>query len=185
MTNPDALPIARRGELIAQVGGKQEILLSEDSEAMWLEVIRKMDEVYADLLVYETDLEKKNAELEEARNFIAGVVASVSDVLLVCDEKGAIIQINPAFQRLMGLPEPVLLNRPLADCVAAECREAVEAMLAPMRASKEGSLELRFATASGPSDLMAVNCSARIDAQGRRRRRGLHRSADRRAATRL
>ncbi len=168
MTNPDAFPIARRGELIAQVGGKQEILLSEDSEAMWLEVIRKMDEVYADLLVYETDLEKKNAELEEARNFIAGVVASVSDVLLVCDGKGVIIQINPAFQRLMGLPEPALLNRPLSDCVAAECREAVEAMLEPTRASKEGSLELRFATASGPSDLMAVNCSARIDAQGRR-----------------
>jgi len=168
MTNPDAFRLARRGELIAQVGGKQEILLSEDSESMWLEVIRKMDEVYADLLVYETDLEKKNAELEEARNFIAGVVASVSDVLLVCDEKGAVVQINPAFQTLMGFPEPALLNRLLVDCVAAECRAAVEAMLEPTRASKEDSLELRFATASGPSDLMAVNCSARFDARGRR-----------------
>ncbi len=168
MMNPDAFRFTRRGELIAQIGGKQEILLSEDSESMWLEVIRKMDEVYADLLVYETDLEKKNAELEEARNFIAGVVASVSDVLLVCDEKGVVVQINPAFQTLMGLPEPALLDKPLVDCVAGECRAAVEAMLEPTRASREDSLELRFETASGPSDLMAVNCSARIDAQGRR-----------------
>ncbi|HTO79252.1 MAG TPA: PAS domain-containing sensor histidine kinase, partial [Methylocystis sp.] len=72
MTKPDASRIARRGELIALVGGKEEISLSEDSESMWVEVIRKMDEVYADLLGYETDLERKNAELEEARNFIAG-----------------------------------------------------------------------------------------------------------------
>jgi len=157
MTKPDAFPFARRGELIARVGGKEEVLLSEDSESMWVEVIRKMDEVYADLLGYETDLERKNAELEEARNFIAGVVASVSDVLLVCDERGAIVQINPAFQSLMGLPEPALLNQPLADCVAQECRAAVDAMFEAARSSKEDSLELRFATASGPSDLMAVN----------------------------
>jgi len=167
MTNSDAFRIARRGELIALVGGREEISLSEDSESMWVEVIRKMDEVYADLLSYETDLERKNAELEEARNFIAGVVASVSDVLLVCDENGAIVQINPAFQRLMGLPEPALLNQPLADCVASECRAAVEAMFKPARSSKEDSLELRFTTAGGPSDLMAVNCSARFSSQGR------------------
>jgi len=168
MTNPDAFRIARRGELIALVGGNEGVSLSENSESMWVEVIRKMDEVYADLLVYETDLERKNAELEEARNFIAGVVASVSDVLLVCDATGAIVQINPAFQTLMGLPEPALLSRPLADCVAEGCRAAVEAMFEPARSSKEDSLELRFETISGPSDLMAVNCSARFNAQGRR-----------------
>ena len=152
MTKPDASRIARRGELIALVGGKEEISLSEDSESMWVEVIRKMDEVYADLLVYETDLERKNAELEEARNFIAGIVASVSDVLLVCDEKGVIVQINPAFQTLMGLPEPALVDRPLAECVTAECRAAVEAMFGQRPASREESLELRFATACGMSD---------------------------------
>ncbi len=168
MTNPDASRSARRGELIALVGGKEEVLLSQDGESMWMEVIRKMDEVYADLIGYETDLERKNAELEDARNFIAGVVASVSDVLLVCDEKAVIVQVNPAFQKLMGTPEADLVDRPLVECVASECRATVSAMFEPGPTSRDESLELRFATAAGPSDLMAVNCSARFNSLGRR-----------------
>jgi two-component system sensor histidine kinase HupT/HoxJ len=168
MMSRDAFRIARRGELIARVGGNEEISLSEDSESMWVEVIHKMDEVYADLLGYEADLERKNAELEEARNFIAGVVASVSDVLLVCDGKGVILQINPAFQTMMELPERALLDWPLAECLTVECRAAVQAIFEPGPASRGESLELRFATARGSSDPMAVNCSARFDAQGRR-----------------
>ena len=81
MTKPDAPRPAKRGDLIARIAGKEEILLSENSESMWLDVIRKMDEVYSDLIGYETDLERKNAELEEARNFISSVVASVSERL--------------------------------------------------------------------------------------------------------
>ena len=100
MTKPEPLNLARRGELIALVSGKEEVRLSEDSESMWLEVIRKMDEVYADLIGYETDLERKNAELEEARDFIASVVASVSNVLLVCDEKSDLVEINPERNRV-------------------------------------------------------------------------------------
>ncbi len=33
--------------------------LDGEREGAWIEVIRKMDEVYSDLLRYETDLEKK------------------------------------------------------------------------------------------------------------------------------
>ena len=47
-----------------------------------------MDEVYSDLLRYETDLERKNAALEEAQAFISSVIESVSDVLIVCDSHG-------------------------------------------------------------------------------------------------
>jgi len=167
MTKLETSDPAKRGDLIALVAGKQEVLLSEDGESMWLQVIHKMDEVYSDLIGYETDLERKNAELEEARNFIAGVVASVSDVLLVCDEKGVIVQVNPAFQSLMGLPEPELLGRALGEVVAEEHRQHVAAMLATGKSAVASSLELRFFTASGPSDLMAVNCSLRLNAQGR------------------
>ena len=52
---------------------------------MWRDVDPHVDEVYSDLMRYETDLESKNAELEEAQNFISSVIASVSDILIVCD----------------------------------------------------------------------------------------------------
>ena len=40
-------------------------------ETAWIEVIRKMDENYADLVRYQVELEGKNSELEEAQRLIA------------------------------------------------------------------------------------------------------------------
>ena len=36
-------------------------------EAAWIEVIRKMDETYADLVHYQVELEQKNSALEDAQ----------------------------------------------------------------------------------------------------------------------
>ncbi len=44
--------------------------LPEWSETAWIDVVRKMDEVYADLIRYEVDLERNNQALEEAQQFI-------------------------------------------------------------------------------------------------------------------
>ncbi|MEZ5617482.1 MAG: hypothetical protein R3E40_04290 [Rhodocyclaceae bacterium] len=49
-------------------------------EDVWIDVIRKMDEVYSDLLQYEVALEEKNAKLEETQKFIFSVLTSMSDV---------------------------------------------------------------------------------------------------------
>ena len=54
---PDSLPEA-------------ESALDGVDEGVWIEVIRKMDEVYSDLLQYEVALERKNAALEESQQFI-------------------------------------------------------------------------------------------------------------------
>ncbi len=167
MTKPDTPRPSRRGDLIARVAGKEEILLSENSESMWLDVIRKMDEVYSDLIGYETDLERKNAQLEEARNFISSVVASVTDVLLVCDRKGDILQVNPAFLSLMDRPEQELLGKPLRDQFVPQDRDRVTSIIGSGLGQDVVSVELRFDTARGPSHSMAINCSARFDSDGR------------------
>ena len=65
-------------------------------ETAWIEVIQKMDEVYNDLLQYEVALEEKNAALEESHQFIESVLASMSDILIVCDRNGTIEEVNPA-----------------------------------------------------------------------------------------
>ena len=46
-----------------------------------------MDETYADLVRYQVDLEEKNSSLEAAQQFIASVLASMTDVLIVCDAR--------------------------------------------------------------------------------------------------
>jgi two-component system sensor histidine kinase HupT/HoxJ len=168
MTKADDKRLARRGDLIALVSGKEEIALSDGGESVWMEVIQKMDEVYSDLIGYETDLEKKNAELEEAQNFISSVIASVSDVLVVCDEKGAVLQVNPAFVSLTGRAESELLGQPLCALVVPEDCERASAIVDSGLAREVVSVELRFQTANGPSDLMAINCSALFNSDGRR-----------------
>lgn len=141
---------------------------NEQTENMWLEVIHRVDEVYSDLIKYESDLEAKNAELEETQQFISSVLASVSDILLVCDERGRIIQVNAAFLRMTGLSEEMLVGAPLGDHLAEDSRARALAMIAAGVEGKVTECELRFHTDQGASDLMAVNCSTRFDHSGRR-----------------
>ena len=80
----------RRGPGLGADGLLDQVRLPSDSpdEAGWIEVIQKMDEIYADLVHYQVELEEKNAQLEQAQRFISGVLSSMSDVLLVCDAGG-------------------------------------------------------------------------------------------------
>ena len=75
----------RKGSLMDKAGISDSLQLDADAEGAWIEVIRKMDSVYADLVGYQVELEQKNTELEEAHQFIRGVLSSMTDVLLVAD----------------------------------------------------------------------------------------------------
>ncbi|NEW89781.1 PAS domain-containing protein [Rhodopseudomonas sp. WA056] len=162
---PDRIAPGER--LIDRVGSPLLSPLEGDQEAAWIEVIRKMDEVYADLLRYETDLEEKNTALEEAQAFISSVIESVSDILIVCDRNGIVLQINPAAVRLLATPAAAVVERPLGELVDAADRARIEELLrAP--SSSEIALEIRFVTAHGLSDLYAINGATRCDQAGHR-----------------
>ena len=156
------------GNLIAMLAQGQDFALAGEGEAMWLDVIHKIDEVYSDLLRYETDLEWKNKELEEAQTFISSVIASVSDILVVVDARAAIQQVNPAFVKLVGQGERDLLGCSMADLIVESDRAIAMLLLIKDGRSDEAQAEFRFLTPDGPSDLMAINCSPRLDHLGRR-----------------
>ncbi|MBB4197156.1 PAS domain-containing sensor histidine kinase [Rhodoblastus sphagnicola] len=155
----------RPENILALAGAGDDGELSDGQESVWQEVVKRVDEVYSDLLRYESDLEAKNAELEEAQRFISSVIASVSDILAVCDAEGKIIQANPAFVRLLGRAEAGLIGSPLLDVLVEADRAAARGFLCG--GGRAGDCELRFATAGGPSDVMAINFSNRFDQSGR------------------
>lgn len=157
-----------RESLIDRVGSQLPSPFAGDQEAAWIEVIRKMDEVYADLLRYETDLEEKNAALEEAQAFISSVIESVSDILIVCDRHGSILQVNPAAVRLLGDSVGTLLHRSLTDLVDPADRGRIDALLQAQCPSEISNLEIRFVTERGLSDLYAINGATRCDPAGHR-----------------
>ncbi len=146
-------------------GYNAETATATAQETAWIEVIRKMEEVYSDLISYEVELEEKNTALEEAQRFINSVLSAVSDILIVCDQKGHIQQVNLAFIQLTGFAEVDLFERRL-DEVLADGAETLR--LYSWIDSGEGrDREVRFRSADGGvTDPVALNCATRLDHHG-------------------
>ncbi|WP_310567179.1 ATP-binding protein [Hydrogenophaga sp.] len=139
-------------------------------ESTWLDVIQKMDEVYTRLIDDEVELEKKNSELEQSQQFIFSVLTSMSDVLVVCDERGLIEQANAALCELVGRREEQLRGSSLADLLAdaasvAAARTAMDRSDAPR--SGQG-IELNLLDRQGQPVPVDANCTPRIGPNGRR-----------------
>lgn len=165
-TVPDAR--ARPSNLMAHVLSEEEPTFDGAGEEMWIDVIAKMDAVYSDLLRYEADLEAKNAELEAAEGFISSVIASVSDILVVVDDQGLLVQANPAFLKVIARPREAVLGQKLCDLLVEADRGRTRTALVTGIEGEVRELELSFLTPAGPSDLMAINVSARFDHNGHR-----------------
>ncbi|WP_431120968.1 PAS domain-containing sensor histidine kinase [Variovorax paradoxus] len=139
-------------------------------DATWLDVIQKMDEVYSQLVQDETELEKKNEELEQSQQFIFSVLSAMSDVLLVCTEKGEIEETNAALCELVGRSDADLrgtsLLALLADAGSIARAHAVLMNASPTRRGE--TIELNLLTADGSSVPVDANCTPRATPSGRR-----------------
>lgn len=153
--------------LLRLIANRGSIEFDHEREGAWIEVIRKMDEVYSDLLRYEVDLEHKNAELEEAQAFVTNVIESVSDILVVCDAKGLVQQVNSAFQSTLGRGVDDIVGRNIAGIIDVADNARLMPLLQPRGPSDVVDGELRFSTDGGSSDLFAINSSPRHDHRGR------------------
>ena len=144
--------------LIERAGVAEAIALSPASEDAWIDVIRKMDEVYSELVQSQVELEQKNAELEEARQFIDSVVAAMTDVLIVCDRSGHIEQVNQALERLTGKSGKSLTGEPLEVLLAPgqeplfdELRSKLHGGMSP------GDCEISFIDSTGTPTLLSMS----------------------------
>ncbi|WP_244560626.1 sensor histidine kinase [Azospirillum oryzae] len=137
-----------------------------DAESAWIEVIRKMDETYANLVTQQVELERKNAELEEAQAFIASVLGSMTDVLIACDRDGRIEQTNPAAERALGCAGRDLTGRPLRDFLDPAFHPAFARLCsAALQREEVSDVELSLRGPAGPFPV-AVNSTVRYDQRG-------------------
>ncbi len=134
-------------------------------ETAWIEVIRKMEEVYSDLISYEVELEEKNTALEEAQRFINSVLSAVSDILIVCDQLGRIQQVNLAFIQLTGFAEMDLFERPLDELLAEGTGNL--RLFSWIDSVESRDREVRFRSHDGGlTDPVALSCATRLDHRG-------------------
>jgi two-component system sensor histidine kinase HupT/HoxJ len=153
--------------LIDKVGVDEPMQLSESTESAWIEVIQKMDKVYADLVRYQVELEQKNAELEEAQQFIRSVLESMTEVLIVCDIQGRIVQVNQALEDITGQSKFALLNRPFNELFGLESQPMMEQFAEKLGSDAMVDCEVSLLTLEGGAMPLAMNCTSRYDVQGR------------------
>lgn len=138
------------------------------NETVWIDVIRKMDEVYNDLLQYEVALEQKNAALEESHQFIESVLASMSDILIVCDRHGAIEEVNDSLRRFIGKDEASLRGQPIFDLFADETsRLRAREFFSAQRREAIQDCELAIAGIDGSALPVSLNCTPRLSGTGK------------------
>ncbi len=149
--------------LIDQAGVTESLQLSPVTETVWIEVIQKMDSVYADLVRSQVELEEKNSALEEAQQFIDSVLSAMTDVLIVCDTHGIIQQVNAALEKLTGKSAKDFLHRPLSEIFSCDASATVEQF--PQKLCHESLVdcEASILCADGSSAPLALNGSSRYD----------------------
>jgi len=167
-SNPPAKPRAPRSLLDSDSLPSPAAVFDGVNEAVWIDVIRKMDEVYNDLLQYEVALEQKNAALEESHQFIESVLASMSDILIVCDRHGAIEEVNDSLRRFIGKDEAGLRGQPIFDLFADESsRQRAHEFFAANRREAIQDCELLIAGIDGSALPVSLNCTPRLSGTGK------------------
>ena len=84
---------------------------SKLTEDAWIEVIEQMEHAYTQLINHQVELEQKNRELEEVNQLISSVQRAMTEVLLVTDLSGKVIQVNHSLEQLANEAQPLLNNR--------------------------------------------------------------------------
>lgn len=153
--------------LIHRAGVADSLDLGVASEEAWIEVIQRMDEVYADLVHNQLELEGKNNELESAQRFIDSVLASMTDVLIVCDLSGHIVRANAGAEKVIG-KAAARTHVPLQSVFAPESEEVAAGMLHKVLAGVSvADVEASLRDGAGASVPISVNCTPQHDHNGK------------------
>jgi two-component system sensor histidine kinase HupT/HoxJ len=142
--------------------------LDGSGENVWIDVIQKMDDVYSDLVDSQTELEEKNAKLEEADTFIRSVLGAMTDVLIVCDAAGRIQKVNNQLLTITHRDEASLPGTKYSDLFTDESRATVEGFLDCLIAGKDvAPCDAAIKVPDGPPAVVALSCTPRRDQRGR------------------
>lgn len=137
-------------------------------EAVWIDVIRKMDTVYADLIESQTALEERTAKLQEAHDFIGSVLAAMNDVLAVCDRQGRVQRLNAAMLGAIGGTEGDWIGRPASDLFVPDDAVALLDHMEAARGSRHvPAFELQLAGSDPQRSQISVDIAVRRDGNGR------------------
>lgn len=137
------------------------------AEEAWIDVIRRMDEVYTELVTSQETLETKHRELAEAHQFTEGILAAMTDVMVVCDALGYVKQVNRAMAELTGRSETGLIGENLLNLIALPQQQPQLQQQLPPTQPEVTDLDLNIFCQNGNTVPVTWNISALFDGQHR------------------
>ena len=140
---------------------------AELGEQVWADVLSAVDRTYAELIEYQERLEARNLELQVLQDFLASVLASISDHLVVVSREGRIEEASRSFCEAMGADPGALAGQPfdrfLPDASGLRLQAAVAAA---MRERRPQTVQLDLTGRAGPVPL-EVSVTPRLDRRNR------------------
>ena len=136
----------------------------------WIEIIQKMELLYADLARMQTDAERRNEELSRAKAFADNILRSLVNSLVVTDGESVITMVNDACTQLLGYAKEELLGQPLgmifADGAANPLRRGSEPWNRSRTHGSVSGLETELKTKRGEGVPVSLNASVMRDRAG-------------------
>ena len=102
---------------------------SQMTESAWVEVIQQMEQVYSNLINHQVELEQKNQELDEINQFISSVQRAMTEVMIVTDLSGRILQTNASLESLLAAHRPALKGSQLLSLFTDDCHTRLAPVL--------------------------------------------------------
>lgn len=147
-----------------------EVASTQLEDGPWIEIIQKMELLYADLARMQTDAERRNEELSRAKTFADNIIRSLVNSLVVADGESTITMVNDACARLLGYAKEELLGRPLGmlfpEGTANPLRRGSEFWNRCRAAGSAAGLETGLQTRSGELVPVSLNASVMRDRTG-------------------
>ncbi len=137
------------------------------SDDAWVEVLSAVDRTYADLIGYQEELERRNAELQEMRTFLTAILSSVSDVLIVADRAGRIARVSRSLAQLTGQAEAALPGQPLTALFGPADAAVLAALLQTVRDSRRPTTVEAALVTPGGQEPLDISVSPQLDDRGR------------------
>jgi two-component system, sensor histidine kinase and response regulator len=84
-------------------------------DAAWPDMFANLQTAYADLTRAQFELERRSAEINEARDLFEQVIKSMSEAMFLLDYTGRVIRTNPGASMLLECDESEIINSRLSD----------------------------------------------------------------------
>jgi len=162
MIKPPSNNAPRLTNLVGLSSSIQEEARRADDQA-WIDVIHQMDKIYADLVHYQVELEEKNSALEDAQNFIQGVISSMSEILIVCSSDGKIQQVNDALINCLKLNVDNIIDSPVEILFSEKYASKIAKLPIEIRSESIVDFDLDLINSNNEVVPMAINCNALFD----------------------